>query len=456
MFHQSAFAGASRLTTIYCPSITSISAYCFDGCSSLSSIDAPNLTVLGDTAFKSCTALTTVNFPNFKGTIPYATFSGCIALNNISFGSVKGIGSSAFFACRSLTSISFPYATYISTNAFCYCSALSTVVNMDHLMSVHGMAFYSCSQLSNFDAPNLETVGSNAFAYTGFDNISFRYLTGIGSYAFSNCSNLENVNLSYLSYAGTSGIFYRCSNLRSFVAPRLEYFGGEMFSECGLSIAYVRGWIGNNVFMSCSSLTTVVYQDGFVRSCYMANNAFRYSPVSTIYLLATSSIVELYSSTALSNTAITSTTGYIGVPESMYNTYISAYGWSYFSEIIMPLTDSMINTILANAPKPPRYIEREVRDTGLPWTITADFSSFLNGETINVHLVVATESSGQPVPVDVCNHQFVWGDDSYIFTLSAASSTLQCTIDVTNSSFKLQLVSGTNYGTYFLIIESLE
>jgi len=92
-------------------------------------------------------------------------------------------------------------------------------------------------------------------------------VTGIGNYAFYNCSGLTSVAIP----AGVTGIgisaFYNCSGLTSVAIPAgVTGIGGNAFRRCsGLtSVAIPAGVtsIGGNAFRNCESLTSVVIPAG--------------------------------------------------------------------------------------------------------------------------------------------------------------------------------------------------
>lgn len=154
-------------------------------------------------------------------------------------------------------------------------------------------AFYSCSLLTSINFPNCISIDSYAFEYCpALTTVSFPNCTSIASYAFAYCSTLTTVSFPNCSYIG-SYAFHSCSALTT-----------ANFSRCS--------YIGTYTFRSCFNLIS-------------------------FNLTGISSIPSLAGSTAFSSTPIGAYStsagqyGSIYVPASLYNSFLTATNWSYFS-----------------------------------------------------------------------------------------------------------------------------
>ncbi len=247
-------------------------------------------------------------------TIGAAAFAYCSRLTNVGFPNVINIGSSAFYTCSSLTSISFPNCLLVYQYAFAYCESL-TEANFPSCISVATRAFTSCKKMSSVSFPLCSRIMSYAFTYlSSLSSAYFPACKSTDTGAFTNNINLESISLPSVAFCG-SQVFAYCSKLSDIGNIGYQSIGSSMFYSCiALSIAS---------FYRCS----IIYSGAFGR-CYN---------LLSLYLTG-SSITALSNSNAFSSTPIagytTSTGGVYGsifVPSSLYNSYIAATNWRYFS-----------------------------------------------------------------------------------------------------------------------------
>lgn len=243
-----AFFGCKNLINVILPeSLVSIGNYAFSGCTSLTTINLPNnLEVIGNYAFNGCTNLTQLNLPQSIKSIGVGVFQNSMQavpeeINLPNLETLEGTfrGSTSIQRVISLGNI-----TSIPTNGFNKCTSLTTVVFPENLNSLGNDVFYECSNLSgDINLPNLETIGIRAFNGTGITSVSnlgriTSIPNGTSSYsAFSNCPNLESVNLpETLTSIGVAS-FLNCPSLRTI-----------NLNENIINIGY-------NAFNNCTSLT---------------------------------------------------------------------------------------------------------------------------------------------------------------------------------------------------------
>ena len=194
-------------------------------------------------------------------------------LTSVSFPQVITIGNSAFESCSSLISVSFPLATTIGSYAF-FCCPLLTSMNFPQATTIGYGAFQDCYSLISVNFPLVTNIGSAAFQRCdSFTSISFPQAITIEQSAFADCFSLASIIL-----------------------------GGQQSQE---------GVIYPSVFSRCYHLTDLHLQGSYLYSL-SHSNAFTSTPIAE------------YSASA-------GKFGSIYVPASLYDQYISATNWTYFS-----------------------------------------------------------------------------------------------------------------------------
>jgi len=264
---KEAFAGCSGMTSITIgDNVTSIGDYAFSGCSGLTTIAIPDsVTSIGDAAFSVCSGLTGIVIPNSVTSIGDYTFSGCSGLTTIAIpDSVTSIGDYAFRGCSGLTTIAIPDSvTSIGDYAFRGCSGLTTIAIPDSVTSIGGAAFSDCSNLTSIKiSDGVTSIGWAVFA--GCSNLKSitipNSVTSIGYNAFRSCDSLESITLPFVGARkdGTSDTRF---------AYVFTYEGESNRSEdipASLKTVVITGdtGIGENAFMDCSGLTSIILLDG--------------------------------------------------------------------------------------------------------------------------------------------------------------------------------------------------
>lgn len=232
-----AFYGCSNLKSFTISnSVSTIGSYAFGGCTSLTSINiGSNVASIGESAFKDCTNLKKVNISDLAAWCNI-TFSDSysnplyyshnlylndeIITNIIIPNSVTNIGSYAFYGYSGLTSITIPKNVLsIGYCAFSGCSKLiSVTINSNAILS---KSYTSSSSLKDI-------FGNQVKQYILGEDV-----TGIGNYAFYNCSNMTSINIPSSLIGIGNNAFNGCTGLSSINIPKsVTSIEKSAFKEC--------------------------------------------------------------------------------------------------------------------------------------------------------------------------------------------------------------------------------
>ena len=261
---KEAFLCCTNLPSITIPSsLTAIKESTFESCSSLDDITIPNsVTSIEPRAFEYCKSLTTITIPNSITAIPEECFGDCTSLASLTLGSgVKDIAYGAFGGCG-LTSLTIPAGVTTENHCFAGCTKLTSIDFLEGVSGIGEYSFAGCTSLTSFTVPNsLRGIGMAAFAdCTSLTSIRLPN-TSIGRYAFTGCTNLTSIDVYNASMAAFSG----CTSLVS-VSLGSGYIDTEAFYNCdSLTSITIPGkaWINSWAFLSCSALTSAYFPDGF-------------------------------------------------------------------------------------------------------------------------------------------------------------------------------------------------
>ena len=279
-----AFSGCSSLTNIKIPEgLTNISEGQFMNCSALLEIDVPKKVVqINNFAFKGCSLASEVLLPDSLESIGEEVFAECGSLTAINMPiKVTEVNRSAFEGCVAIEKILWSNnITYIGERAFAGCSALTSVNLPEELNKIDSEAFAECTSLKSLDihsgvtelgigilrdCNSLESLsvyfmsyqageegesGQLGYFFTadGTNNdmipqslktVTLNDVKVLSSYAFSNCSYINKVNLPSSLTNIQEFAFYGCSALKEMTVPN--------------SVTN----IGESVFLYCDSLETL-------------------------------------------------------------------------------------------------------------------------------------------------------------------------------------------------------
>lgn len=160
------------------------------------------------------------------------------------------------------------------------------------LSGIGNYAFYNCSSMESI------TLGN------GLDTI--------GNYAFANCINMTTVNLDLSSRVDIIGdhAFYNCQALKEFAVPiSVTSIGDSAFEECyamthlelcgnGANVSLTE--IGNNVFRGCANLESLTFPRTFTNMEDPIDIAMFKGCTSLKYISTSNNLIEFKDSTSYS------------------------------------------------------------------------------------------------------------------------------------------------------------
>jgi Leucine-rich repeat (LRR) protein len=266
-------------------------------------VDVPQ-SVTGFTEKEITEGVQIVNLSNSASSVQPYTFVKNTYLQTVSLPNCSSVGEMAFTSCYSLQTVDMQNCTTIERQGFAYCSSLS-YINIPNCISLRDEAFRNCRNLQSIDLPVIKEISKSVFkecSSLSYVNIS-NYSGEIFDDTFDRCSNLQSIDIQNVRIIDNYA-FGNCSKLE-FVNTDFGYIGYQTFGNCGFSEINLSNvyFIGGNAFIGCSSLTTVsLNMTNYIWFSY--NNMFNNcSNIESIY-----------------------------VQSWLYDRYVSAAGWSSFSD----------------------------------------------------------------------------------------------------------------------------
>ena len=270
--------------------IESIAGYAFSECAGLTSVTIPNsVASIGSCAFYNCPSLTSIEIQNNMASIGTYAFYDCTDLTSViapasifeteesawpgythSLQSVIFNGGELTYNVLGILSRSYKNLTYLDVSgvsnteledeAFKGFYNLQTLLLPSDLTTIGYMAVADCKNLQSINIPaSVTEISQSAFENCrSLQSITF----GDNTSAASNRHNMLASSNSQLQTIG-SWAFYNCHELQNLVIPEgVTYIGDGAFYGCtyleNLSLPASVQSIGDNTFALCSKMKKIV------------------------------------------------------------------------------------------------------------------------------------------------------------------------------------------------------
>lgn len=193
----------------------------------------------------------------------------------------------------------------------------STAVNLslgENVIKIGQYKFYGMTTLEGFDFTYITSIG--AYAFSGCTNLGGALVlngltaSGLGGRAFMNCSSITSVKSDTWTtiYSSSPNIFQNCTSLTDVDFPALTSVGLRTFSGCSA--------LAELDLPSAKSISTYAFEN-----C---------SALNTLILRKIDTVVTLSGVTAFNGTPFASggTGGTVYVPQALIESYQTATNWS--------------------------------------------------------------------------------------------------------------------------------
>ena len=177
---------------------------------------------IGDGAFRDCTDITSIRLPKTLTDIGREAFKGCTSLKEVTMpesGKYCDISCDAFEGCTSLEKIVLHSARFVFDGAFHNCTKLKEIDVGDHA-DISRYAVKDTLWYKEYEG-DFVILGGVLLEYRGHDkNVTVpEGVWMIGNDAFMNCNFVETVVLPQSTERIDYLAFYRCKALRSITLP---------------------------------------------------------------------------------------------------------------------------------------------------------------------------------------------------------------------------------------------
>ena len=131
-------------------------------------------------------------------------------------GVARNVGNFAFSVCENLEGKIIVGGKRVGRASFERSPLIEEVVLEDDVREIDGWAFDECRGLKKVTFPNkLESIKEEAFHDIGIQTLTIGKIDTIAANAFSECSELETVNIQKINKSIQSNAFSKCSKLKN-------------------------------------------------------------------------------------------------------------------------------------------------------------------------------------------------------------------------------------------------
>ena len=144
---------------------------------------------------------------------------------------------SSAFECSNVRKVDLGHTNKIGMSAFAYCYYLNEVIFHEEGITMDSSAFYMTKNLKNMYIPANSTIGSFAFRFSGIQTLIMGENTTLSEGAFSECYDLQVINLQEGMEQLKSSTFQECYNLQKLYLPEtLQSFENRCFCHISLEL----------------------------------------------------------------------------------------------------------------------------------------------------------------------------------------------------------------------------
>ncbi len=274
----------TNLKTVIVPTgVTTIGLAAFQGCTNLETVYLPaTIETIGESAFSGCSRLkniywyTDAYWDDDFGAYTYVNEAGqrvrCFADDGTLIGGIESgtactaknlnIRSRAFYNCRALVNFDLSKTTAVFSEAFSFCYALQKI-DVSNVSYAESYAFSNCSAATEIVMSERTMIGDGMFyGDTSLKTVDI-YAPRLGNQAFSDCNNLQTVNVWEDIEVIGARAFYNCSKLVGFNLrnnARITQINATVFGNCSaLTSLKLNGisYLGSDVFHNCTRLEEI-------------------------------------------------------------------------------------------------------------------------------------------------------------------------------------------------------
>ncbi|MBR6782539.1 MAG: leucine-rich repeat domain-containing protein [Clostridia bacterium] len=245
---------------------------------SLKKVTVTNSNYVKDSAFSNCSGISEIVYDCDVTTIGSYAFDNCSSMTQFSIpDTVVSIGEYAFRSCHSLQGLSLPGALErIETGAFESCSGIRALTIPASVTYMGYYALYGCDTLEELEIPFVGTDRNNDTRFyemfggwsgsvpSNLHKVTVTDSSTVKAYAFSDCSNIQEIVYDCDVTAIGNYAFSYCYSLTDFSVPEtVERIGDSAFYYCHslaeLSLPDTLEQVGSNAFTGCSRIRTLAF-----------------------------------------------------------------------------------------------------------------------------------------------------------------------------------------------------
>ncbi len=297
-----AFWNCNSLSEVIIPdTVTDIGNYAYYSTKVTKLPDNKKIRSIGDYSFSGCQNLDITTIPSSYKKLGDFALQNCTGIKKLVIPpTVESIGHQIFNGCTSLSDLTLPYAsrneisTYSEAELNQYLSVADMFMNISWSWDNKGMDFKPYS-ISKIKITGGGTIPDNAFSsMTTLKEIdlSDTQISSIGSYAFSDCTALENIILPESLKSIDTCAFINCTSVKKFnLNDGLDHIGSYAFGNCtgitSLVIPESVTAMDDRMLNGCTSLETLQIPYAATEKAVACNekNNDQYDSVADLFMV---------------------------------------------------------------------------------------------------------------------------------------------------------------------------